>query len=369
MNAAPRNACLDALRAAMTLLVLFHHAAITYGAIGGWFYREVPTDGRIETKLLIFFCATNQAYFMGLFFLIAGYFTPGALARHGVGRYLGERALRLGVPLLVFGFVIGPATVALAGVADGDDFWRTLVSLWVGGRFINGPLWFAQALLIFSTAYVIWRAVAGAGRARAFPSNLVLAAAALLTGVAAFALRLIWPVGVNVFGLQLGYFASYTVLFAAGCAGAAGHWLVTVPDRQRRVWMTVSCIALPVLPAALLLAPHVPLFRGNSAGGWNFPAFLYAFWEPLVAWGFCLGLLRSFGRWFREPGAVWRALGRRAYTIYVIHPPVLVGLALAWRHVSAPHLFKFVITGTATCLVCFWAAGMLLRVPAIRRTL
>jgi peptidoglycan/LPS O-acetylase OafA/YrhL len=364
-----RNAGLDALRAALTLLVLFHHTAITYGAIGGWFYREVPTDGRIETKLLIFFCAVNQAYFMGLFFLIAGYFTPGAVARHGAVRYLAERALRLGVPLLVFGFVVGPATAALAGMADGDPFWQTLLSLWARGRFINGPLWFAQALLIFSVAYIVWRALMGAERPRPFPSNLVLAAAALLTGAAAFALRLIWPVGVSFLGLQLGYFASYAVLFAAGCVGTSGHWLVAVPDRQRRVWLTVAWISLPVLPAALLLAPHVALFRGNSAGGWNFAAALYAFWEPLVAWGFCLGLLHYFGRRFRIVGPVWRALSRRAYAIYVIHPPVLVGISLAWRQVQAPHLVKFAVTGTAACVVSYALAGMLLRAAPIRRVL
>ena len=30
-----RNGGIDALRAAVTLLVVFHHTAITYGAIGG----------------------------------------------------------------------------------------------------------------------------------------------------------------------------------------------------------------------------------------------------------------------------------------------------------------------------------------------
>jgi peptidoglycan/LPS O-acetylase OafA/YrhL len=82
-----RNAGLDARRATLTVLVLFHHSAITYGAIGGWFDREVPTDGRLETKLQIFFCTLNQAYFMGLFFLIAGYLTPGAVDRNGALAY------------------------------------------------------------------------------------------------------------------------------------------------------------------------------------------------------------------------------------------------------------------------------------------
>jgi len=67
ISARTRNAGLDALRATLTLLVLFHHSAITCGAIGGWYYREIPTDARFETKLLIFFCAFNQVYFMELF--------------------------------------------------------------------------------------------------------------------------------------------------------------------------------------------------------------------------------------------------------------------------------------------------------------
>ena len=45
----------------------------------------------------------------------------------------------------------------------------------------------------------------------------------------------------------------------------------------------------------------------------------------------------------------------------------LVGIALAWRTIEAPHLVKFAITGTLTCLACFVIAGLLLRVPPIRR--
>ena len=75
---APRNGGIDALRAATTLLVVLHHTAITYGAIGGWFYKEIPTDRSVSSMLLVFFCTLNQAWFMGLFFLLAGYFTPAA---------------------------------------------------------------------------------------------------------------------------------------------------------------------------------------------------------------------------------------------------------------------------------------------------
>lgn len=66
--AAHRNAGLDALRACLTLLVVFHHCAITYGALGGWYYHEVAAGPSVESALLTLFCAINQAFFMGLFF-------------------------------------------------------------------------------------------------------------------------------------------------------------------------------------------------------------------------------------------------------------------------------------------------------------
>ena len=108
------------------------------------------------------------------------------------------------------------------------------------------------------------------------------------------------------------------------------------------------------------------MLRGDTSGGWNIQAVVYAFWEPFVAWGFILALLHRFV----ASGRVWTMLSRRAYAIYIIHPPVLVAIALVWRDVTAPQdLIKFAITGAAGCLVCFWIAGLLLRLPPLRRVI
>jgi hypothetical protein len=60
------------MRAAVTLLVVFDHSAIAYGAIGGWYYKEIAPSNSPGASLLILFCTVNQAWFMGLFFLLAG---------------------------------------------------------------------------------------------------------------------------------------------------------------------------------------------------------------------------------------------------------------------------------------------------------
>lgn len=114
-----RTFFIDRLRVVLTALVILHHTAITYGGSGGWFYREVLDGGTPTSLLLTVFCAVSQSFFMGMFFLLVGYFTPASLARKGARQFLRERLLRPGVPLLVFGFVLGPLAVALAGVPAG----------------------------------------------------------------------------------------------------------------------------------------------------------------------------------------------------------------------------------------------------------
>jgi surface polysaccharide O-acyltransferase-like enzyme len=369
-GATGRNSGIDVLRAAVTLIVVFHHTAITYGAPGGWYYKEIAPNGTASGQFLMLFCATNQAWFMGLFFLLAGYYTPSAFERHGAAGFIRERLLRLGTPLLVYSLALHPLTVALAFAANGQPFATVFLNIWAHGLFQPGPMWFAEALLLFTAVFAALRLAHPPGPVReaaAFPTDGALLAAALATGAAAFLVRLVWPVGVNVAFLQLGYFSSYVVLFAAGAAAARGRRLEAIPRAQERLWAKIALIAWPVLPLVAVLAGRVPWLAGRSEGGWSITAFVYAFWEPFVAWGVILALLTVFQRRFASPGEFLRRLSRRAFLIYIIHPPVLVAVAVAWRSVDAPALAKFAITGSVACALCYLAAGILLRIPAVAR--
>ncbi|MBX3619651.1 MAG: acyltransferase [Rhizobacter sp.] len=367
-----RQQGLDRLKAGLTLLVVFHHTSITYGGAGGWFYRELSPGGSPSSTLLTFFCAINQAYFMGLFFFLAGVFTPHALQHKSAARFLGDRFVRLGIPLLVFGWGLGPMTIALVqSTLHERSFFEVLLSLWQRGVFEQGPLWFAKALLVMALVSLIVHRMTGWPREAAlpFPSNLQLLAAALVCGLAAFALRLVWPVGTEFWGLQLGYFASYVILYIAGNLAGQNGWLAQMPGPQVRRWRRIAWCTLPLLAPLGLLAHVVPIFQASPTGGWNLPALMYAFWEPFVAWGVILLLLARAQRPSARASPLWQRLSRRAYAIYVIHPLPVVAIALAWRQVSAPALLKFVVTGSLACVVCYAAAGLLLRLPGVRRVL
>src|ERR1700677_961482 len=248
---AQRDFYIDRLRSVMTVMVILHHTAITYGAMGGWFLHEVQPSRMPSSIFLVLFCTTNQAYFMGFFFLLAGYFTPASLERKGYARFIGDRFLRLGLPLLDFGLLLGPLPAAIVNYAKGDGFWAVFPWLWRHKEFINGPLWFAQALLIFPLAYCGWRAVASARLDQAertptpVPAYRWWLASALGVGAAALAIRQFVPVGQNVFGLQLAYFAGYIFLFAVGIAAWRHDWLRQLTWKNARPWIRTLAIAWP----------------------------------------------------------------------------------------------------------------------------
>lgn len=50
-----RNFGIDALRASVTLLVVLHHTSITYGASGGWYYKEIAPSQTPSGLLLTLF--------------------------------------------------------------------------------------------------------------------------------------------------------------------------------------------------------------------------------------------------------------------------------------------------------------------------
>lgn len=248
-----RSDFIDRLRVLLTALVIVHHCAITYGGQGGWFYREVSDASLPSSMLLTLLCAVDQAFFMGMFFLLAGYFTPGALTRKGPMRFMAERGLRLGLPLLVFGFVLGPLTEALAGQARGEPWLPHWGALLAQGRFVLGPLWFAWALLLFTLVWLLRQQFGPPLRAReALPVPRSWWLSAMAVGAAALLLRQAVPVGQERLGLQLGYFASYVFLFFLGCLAAPGRWLEHIPAEQAQCWRRIALLAIPLLPATLL---------------------------------------------------------------------------------------------------------------------
>jgi peptidoglycan/LPS O-acetylase OafA/YrhL len=362
-----RIAFLDNIRILLTALVIVVHTAVTYGAPGEWYYMERSTGSLPPLEQLLFatFNFTCQTFFMGGFFLLAGYFTPASLERKGTAAFLRNRLLRLGVPLALFTLVLSPVALGFAQVMRGGHFLNGF--RWVyTGHYECGPLWFVEALLIFSVVYAGWTRLfpaKPAAKAPGLPGHVTLVAAALLTGAATFAIRLLWPIGRQFLAMQPGYFATYIVLFFTGCLAARGRWLERIDRGIAVPWLFVAGFAVVILPLEIGRTHDIRMWFG----GWNSYAVCYAFWEPFVAWGVLLGLLYVGRRYMDATSAFVSHLARCSFAVYVIHAPVLVGLAWLFHGWHAEPFLKWIVVAPLACAVSWTLASGIVRLPGLRR--
>jgi hypothetical protein len=60
---------LDHIKVLLTVLVILHHTFITYGAPGGWYFKQPATNiGALIPMTL--FVSINQSFFIGMLFFI-----------------------------------------------------------------------------------------------------------------------------------------------------------------------------------------------------------------------------------------------------------------------------------------------------------
>ena len=206
---------------------------------------------------------------------------------------------------------------------------------------------------MFSLAYCAWRAWFGAPLTsvqlapRPVPSYGCWLLSAVGVGAAALAIRQVVPIGVKVIGLQLGYFASYIFLFALGIAVWRHDWLRQLKWEHARPWIITLAVAWLSMPAvrSLAISLNGP-GKSDFSGGLSWTAISYAFWEPCIAWGLIAAWLIAFRRHLNRTSGIWTWSNRRSYSVYIIHPVVLVGISLLLRPWAAPALIKLAVTGT-----------------------
>ncbi|MEK2472788.1 acyltransferase family protein [Streptomyces noursei] len=377
----PRLYYIDNLRIALTALVVLHHIAVTYGNIPVWYYTEPAKDG--TGLILDAFVVLNQAFFMGFFFMIAGYFTPASFDRKGARPFLRDRLKRLGIPLLAFLLLIRPLTgldgyfqlkTALAEHGESLPYWFYYLVSWD-----PGPLWFAEVLLVFAVLYALVRRRAArraqvtadaAAPGRPAPRPLRPRAIVLFTvalALATYGWRILVPAGVYVPVLGLptpSYLMQYASFFVVGVLAHRRGWPGTLSRRTGRVGFAVATVAtlayLPVLVTAK---------SGATDGHGTWQSLAAAAWESTFAIGMVLGLTVLFRERLNRQGPKAAFLSRHAFGVYVLHALVLVGLGHAFSWLHAPAIAKFAIVAVVALPLCWAVAYVVRRLPRVDRVL
>jgi fucose 4-O-acetylase-like acetyltransferase len=323
------------------------------------------------------FFTVNAGFFMGLFFAVAGYFTPAAFDRKGSERFLSDRFKRLGIPLLVYFLLVSvPISYFLSDIPrDVLPLWGYYLSPWHWDWLtVYMHLWFLGHLFVYACVYALWRQWRGDRPPR--PPGAPAGHGALIALVLALAgvsgvVRFEFPQDRWVFvGVpsEVAHLPQYLLLFALGIAAHRTRWLERVPSRVGRIWLGIGLLAAAVMYVRLLrdVVPLPDLFR---SGGYGWRTMAFALWEAFLAIGLSAGLAVLFRdkvtavtRWTHE-------LAASSYTVYIVHIVIVVGLQMPLVDVAVGPTAKFLIVTALAWPLCFLLAGALRRLPGARAVL
>ncbi len=338
---------LDALRVALTILVIVHHIGQAYGPTGGYWPIQAPTRAAILGP----FFTVNRSFFMSLFFLVSGYFMVGSYQRNGFAGFLRSRLVRLGIPVLAFALLMIPVRIFLFGER---------ITRW-GDYFNAAHLWYLEHVLLFSVVYAVWRRLRDGKRApqtdgnarRPVPGLLVTLAALLVVAAVCGIVRIWSPIDrwMNLGGFFRVAFADVPrdlSFFIFGALAYRRGWFETYPVRKGLTWLAVG-VAAAVAWYAWALIPHAaisPLASGLS----------YLIWEELVAFGMCIGLLVFFRQVVQAQGRFGKLLAANQYGAYFWHPILIVGIQMAFVSLPLGPFVKFLaVTVVGVPVVFVWS--------------
>ena len=333
---------LDNLKVFLVVLVIFHHAGQAYGNGGGWAYT--PGNSAEFMPWIWHFFSTNASFFMGLYFLISGYFVPKSYDRHGVKDFVRKKLVRLGIPLVVMGGML------------------SLLS----GKLEIGHMWFVESLLVFCLVYALIRRFTPAlrnCRIRELPFWSLLAIG-LVMGIGSHLIRQvspqdhwIWPFGIIPMPLEPAHYLQYVMMFTLGVLAGRCGWLEKMSN----------CTGASSLAVGILFAIG-NYIRGD--GAWNgFVWRWFGIYESLMCIFISFGLLWLFREFANWNGGPWRWCAAQSYGAYVFHLLLMLVLQNATDGLWLGAFGKFLFIGIVTTVLSFVFTWLVRMIPGVRKVI
>ena len=333
---------LDNLKVCLTVLVIFHHAGQAYGDGGGWAYT--PSNPAEVMPWIWHFFSVNAAFFMGLFFLISGYFVPVSYDKQGVKEFVWKKMIRLGIPLLIMGGLLSA----------------------LSGKLEIGHMWYIESLLVFCLVYALIRQFykPTSDDCSSKPTIIGLLIFGIIMGVGSHFIRMvspqdhwIWPFGIIPLPMEPAHYLQYVMMFVMGIMAKRFNWLDRISNTTGIMSLAIGC----------LLALGIYLRDG---GAWNnFVGRWFGFYESLLCVFICFGLLwlfRNFGNW---SGRFWRWCAAQAYGAYILHLLLMIVLQHATDGIWMGAFGKFMFIGVVITILSFVLTWLLRTIPGVKKVL
>jgi len=368
------------IRTMLITCVILMHVAVTYGAVGDWYYYEPGETSTMTFVIMALVGAIGTAFVLGLFFMLAGYFTPRSYESKGFWGFLLDRMKRLLIPLAFYEVVINPFINYAVDIHEQPQMpiWQYVIDHFRDLESIaDGPVWFLLALMVFSLFYALWRRIADFvskkqdhdAMVAKLPSNGAIALFAVFLGLTTFIVRIWAPFGkiFEPWNQELAHYPQYVFMFAVGTLAYRRDWLTKFPATQIRLWNWVALVCVLTLPLIVVAAGALTgELDERGAGGWNWISFAYSVWEGFVCPAFSIVTLAWFRKRFDHQGWLTKKMADATFTAYVLHPGVIVPLVLLLSGVSINMGLKFILVAPIGVAGTYLISYYFRRLPLVR---
>jgi fucose 4-O-acetylase-like acetyltransferase len=357
------------------MLVVAHHAGQAFGPTGGdWFIFN-----KEQVRILGTFFHVNASFFMGLLFLISGYFSAFSYDRKGAGRFLKDRLRRIGIPLLFFALVVN-LIISYPAARTRHTFLQYVIRphIWEW-QIVYAHLWFLGHLLVYAFGYAIIRLLfprhpsKNAGKALV-PRHWGILIYVIALGIVSSFVRNWFPQDrwiVVLVPWELAHFPQYLSLYVIGIFAFRHDWFRKLPDRTGMIWLWIGIAAAGSIYAisAFRLGGFLPSVTVTSRGGEVLFHFIDNIREAFLATGLSVGLLTWFRKRFNRQGRLMAAMSADSYFVYIIHVYVVFALQIVVIGFSMPAFIKFVLVTVFAVIICFSIGHLVKLFPFTKRIL
>ena len=344
----------DNLRVVAMALVIMQHVGQVYGPTEGvWL---IPTQADTAFILDPFF-TVNRSFGMSLFFMIAGYFAVMACDKKGPAPFLKDRALRLGIPLVVWALFMALVQMFVTPTP------ATGYTLGIPWPIEVAHMWFLQQVLIYCGVYAVARMLLPARPQTQVrvPRTWAIVLFALAVAFFSATVRIWFDMDEWVYLLGFIKFQPFDLprdlsLFVVGMLAARHNWVMRFPTRAGRVWLGVGLGLAAAWYAFRLALPAGVDADERLVGG------LFTLWESFLCVSMCIGLTALFRDLWNTQSALMKKAAQAQYATYVFHIGVVLlcqGLAMP---LVAPPFIKVLLVSLASVPASF-LSGYWVRKP------
>jgi surface polysaccharide O-acyltransferase-like enzyme len=202
-----------------------------------------------------------------------------------------------------------------------------------------------------------------------FPANGTIALFALLLGLTTFVVRIWAPMGWwwEPLHQEPAHFPQYIAFFVVGLVAYRHSWFTRISAAQVRPWRWAALALVPLFPALAVAAGALSGEMDPAVtGGLSWLSLGYSLWEGFMGTAMVIVTMVWCRDRFDRQGHLLRSMSAASYAVYVLHPLLIVPLAIALSGIRLNLSLKFVLVAPLAVVLCFLAGHLVRRLPIVR---